>query len=84
VNNTVTVEQGLAAHFKQLTGPSRRGIDWMVRISGEHNLVVVVRTFFVSDATSEDEKQSLSRKAADLVRTKLEQGWTPVRGVLEA
>jgi hypothetical protein len=56
----------------------------MVRISGEHNLVVIVRTYFASDASSEEEKQSLARRAGDLIRTKLEQRWTPVRGMLEA
>jgi hypothetical protein len=84
LKNTITTEQSLVAHFKQPSGPSRRGVDWMVRISGEHNLVVIVRTYFSSDAASEDEKQLLARRATELVRTKLEQGWTPVRGMLEA
>jgi len=83
LKNIVAVEKGLVAHFKQPSGPSRRGVDWMVRISGDSAGVVVVRTYFSSDSASEDEKQSLARKATELVRTKLEQGWVPAPGILE-
>ena len=79
--NTITVEKGLAAHFKQPSGPSRPGVDWMVRIAGEQAGVVIVRTYFSSSTPQESEKPALADKAASLVRQKLEQGWTPQPGV---
>ena len=79
--NTITVEKGLAAHFKQPSGPSRPGVDWMVRIAGEQAGVVIVRTYFSSSTPQESEKPALADKAASLVRQKLQQGWTPQPGV---
>jgi hypothetical protein len=80
MSNTITVEKGLAAHFKQLAGPSRPGVDWMVRIAGDQSGVVIVRTYFSSSPPQESEKPALANKAASLVRQKLEQGWTPQPG----
>jgi len=82
MNNTITVEKGLAAHFKQPSGPSRPGVDWAVRIAGDQSGMVIVRTYFSSDPPKEDEKPALADKAVRLVRQKLEQGWAPEPGCL--
>jgi hypothetical protein len=77
MSNTITVEQGLAAHFKQPSGQSRPGVDWAVRISGDRACVVIVRTYFSSNPPQEAEKPMLADRAASLVRKKLEEGWVP-------
>jgi hypothetical protein len=83
MSNTVTVENGLAAHFKQASGRSRYGIDWVVRITGARDGVVIVRTYFSSDMPTEAEKRALAEKAVRFVQRKLELGWLPWPGVLE-
>ena len=83
MSNTVTVENGFAGHFKQATGRSRYGIDWVVRITGGRDGVVIVRTYFSSDMPTEAEKKVLADKAVLFVQRKLEQGWLPWPGVLE-
>ena len=83
MSNTVIVENGLAGHFKQATGRSRYGIDWVVRITGARDGVVIVRTYFSSDMPQEAEKKALADKAVHFVRRRLEQGWLPWAGVLE-
>ena len=83
MSNTVTVENGLAGHFKQATGRSRFGTDWVLRITGARDGVVIVRTYFSSDMPSEAEKKALADKAVHFVKRKLEQGWLPWAGVLE-
>ncbi len=83
MSTTVTVENGLAGHFKQATGRSRFGTDWVLRITGARDGVVIVRTYFSSDMPSEAEKKALADKAVQFVKRKLEQGWLPWPGVLE-
>jgi hypothetical protein len=80
---SVTVENGLAGHFKQDTGRSRYGIDWVIRIAGPRGGVVIVRTYFSSDMPQEAEKKALADKAVLFVQRKLERGWLPWGGVLE-
>ena len=83
MNNTITVENGLAAHFKQATGRSRHGVDWVIRITGARDGVVVVRTYFSSDMPPESEKKMLADKAILFVQRRLERGYLPWPGVLE-
>jgi len=83
MSNSVTVENGLAGHFKQATGRSSYGIDWVVRIIGARDGVVIVRTYFSSDMPQEAEKKALADKAVLFVQSKLDQGWLPWAGVLE-
>ena len=83
MSNTVTVENGLAGHFKQATGRSRYGVDWVVRITGARDGVVIVRTYFSSDMPQETEKKALADKAVSFVQRKLERGYLPWPGVLE-
>ena len=84
MSNTITVEQGLAAHFKQPSGESRPGVDWAVRISGARAGVVLVRTYFSSSPPQQSEQQAMADRAVRFVQRKLEQGWIPEPGVLEA
>ena len=83
MSSTVTVEQGLSAYFKQPSGPSRPGVDWAVRISGEKAVTVIVRTYFSSTPPQEAEKEDMAARAADFIRRKLAQGWIPAPGLLE-
>jgi hypothetical protein len=81
--NTITVENSLAAHFKQSAGPSLPGIEWALRISGEFNQVVLVRTLSHSQLPTPEEKRALAGKAVQFLKAKLEQGWTPTPGILQ-
>jgi hypothetical protein len=84
MSNTVTIEGSMAASFKQASGPSRPGIDWAIQIGGARSGMVVVRTYCSSNPPHEAEKKALGEKAVRFVQTKLEQGWLPWPGVLEA
>ena len=86
MNYRVTVDRGLAAHFKQPSGPSHPGIDWMLRIEGPKSGVVIVRTLFAGAGATEEEKAATAQRALDLVQQKLEAGWDPTikGGILEA
>ena len=83
MSETVTVEKGLAAYFKQPSGSSRPGVDWAIRITGARDGVVVVRTYFSSNPPQDIEKKDLAEKAVRFVQRKLEQGWIPWPGVIE-
>jgi hypothetical protein len=85
MSGTITVEKGLAAYFKQPSGESRPGVDWLVRISGARAGTALVRTYFSTSPPQEAEKQLLAAKAVAFIRNKLEQSWIPKSGVfLEA
>jgi len=81
----ITVQQGLAAHFKQAAGPSRLGVDWMIKIEGPKNGVVIVRTYLMAAGANEEQKALLSQRAIDFIQRKLESGWDPATrtGILE-
>ena len=83
MSNTVTVEKGFVAHFKQPSGRSRPGVDWAIQIAGERAGMVVVRTYFSSNPPQDGEKKELADKAVLFVQRKLEQGCLPWPGVLE-
>lgn len=83
MNSTITIENGLAAYFKQAAGPSRPGVDWAIRISGERAGMAMVRTYFSSDPPQESERQMLADKAIRLIQQKLAEGWVPQGEVLE-
>jgi hypothetical protein len=82
--NSIAVENGLSANFKQPNGSSRPGIDWLLRISGDTNQVVVVRTLANAAPITEGEKVAMAEKAVRYLKTKMEQGWAPVPGILHA
>ncbi len=82
--NTIAVETGLSAHFKQPNGPSRAGIDWLLRVSGERSQVVIVRTLANAASITEPEKVAMADKAVRYLKAKIETGWSPVSGILHA
>jgi hypothetical protein len=73
----VKIEKGITAYFKQPTGPSRPGVDWVVQIAGEHAGPVIVRTYFSTNPPQETEKPTLADKAARFMTRKLATGWSP-------
>jgi hypothetical protein len=73
----ITVEHGLAAHFNQPNGPSRPGVDWMLRIEGSKSGVSVVRTYLSGATAREEEKTLLAQKAVQYLQGRIESGWTP-------
>ena len=77
MENTITIEKGLAAHFNQSAGSSRPGVAWTIRISGARAGTVIVRTYYSSDPPQQSEQQALANKAMHFVQEKLEQGWIP-------
>jgi hypothetical protein len=77
MSSRVTIGQGLTAYFKQPSGPSRPGIDWVVQITGEQAGTVLVRTYFSSNPPRETERQALADKAARFITKKLATGWLP-------
>jgi hypothetical protein len=79
---TITIERGLAAHFKQPSGESRPGVDWAVRITGERAGVVLVRTYFSSSSPQQSEQQVMADRAVRFIQQKLAQGWIPEPGAL--
>ena len=83
MSETVTVEKGFTAYFKQPSGRSRPGVDWAIQISGARSGMVVVRTYFSSNPPQDTERKALAEKAVLFVERKLEQGWIPWPGVLE-
>jgi hypothetical protein len=84
MSNTITIEQGLTAYFKQPSGPSRPGIDWAIRISGDRTGTVMVRTYFSSASPQQSEQQALANKAVSFIQKKLAEGWVPSSDFLEA
>jgi hypothetical protein len=77
MSNTVKIEKGLTAYFKQPTGSSRPGVDWVVQITGDQAGTVVVRTYFPTSPPRETEKPALADKAARFITKKLAAGWLP-------
>jgi len=77
MRNTVTVENGLSAYFKQPKGPSRPGVDWAVKIAGERAVTIVVRTYFSTDPPRETDKTAMAEKAGRFITKKLATGWFP-------
>jgi len=85
MNYLVTVMQGLVAHFKQPTGVSLPGIDWIIKIEGPKNGRVVVRSYLKTPTASEEEKTALAQLAIEFVQRKIESGWDPTvqKGILD-
>ncbi|MGO8970774.1 MAG: hypothetical protein ACLQDQ_14540 [Myxococcaceae bacterium] len=77
MGNTVTIESGLSAYFKQPKGPSRPGVDWAVKITGERAVTIVVRTYFSTDPPRETEKTAMAEQAGRFITKKLATGWFP-------
>lgn len=72
----VRVLQGLRAHFKQPSGPSRAGTDWLISLtdsSGERKIFVRTYADEVGPLPPEQEAQL----AAEYVGHLIQSGWSP-------
>jgi hypothetical protein len=68
--------QGLRAHFKQPSGPSRPGADWAISLTnsaGERK--VLVRTY--ADAIGQLSPEQEAQLAVDYVGHLIQTGWSP-------
>jgi hypothetical protein len=74
---SISIKKGLSAYLKLPTGSSRPGVIWFVKIEGERNATVMVRSFFPTDRTDREEELALANRAEILVREKLATGWFP-------
>lgn len=81
-SGTITIERGLAAHFKQPSGESRPGVDWALRVTGESAGVILVRTYYASNPPQQSEQQVMADRAVRFIQQKLAQGWIPEPGAL--
>jgi hypothetical protein len=74
------VEGALEAHFKQPSGPSRPGVDWVIGLKrGEETHRVRVRAYLADDVTAATRKDTTyqGRTVMQYLNELLEQGWQP-------
>ena len=72
----VRVLQGLRAHFKQPSGPSRPGTDWAISLTnlrGERR--ILVRTY--ADDVGHVSQEQDARLALEYVGKLIQSGWSP-------
>jgi hypothetical protein len=72
----VRVLNGLRAHFKQASGPSRPGTDWAISLtnsSGEHR--ILVRTY--ADDAGRRSQEREAQLAVEYVGHLIQSGWSP-------
>ena len=76
----MSVESGLAAHFKQPDGPSVPGVSWLVRIEHEgqvcHARVKALLAADASRATRRDDGYQ-ARTTMQYLAELIESGWNP-------
>jgi hypothetical protein len=68
--------QGIRAHFKQASGPSRAGADWTLALTnsgGERRILVRTYTDDVGQLSAEQEVQLV----VEYVRHLIQSGWSP-------
>lgn len=80
MNIPMAIESGLAAHFKQVEGPSLPGVSWLVRI--EHGGRVHharVKALLMPDATKATRKDEgyQARTTMDYLSAEIHNGWDP-------
>ncbi|MCE9657560.1 MAG: hypothetical protein K8R60_03305 [Burkholderiales bacterium] len=76
----MTVESGLAAHFKQPEGPSVPGVEWLVRIEHEGRIHHArVRALLAADASAATRKDEAyqAQTTMQYLAESIEQGWNP-------
>jgi len=74
------VEGALSAHFKQPSGPSRPGTDWVLGLSrGAETHRVRVRAYLAPDATAATRADTAyqARTVMQYLTDLLERGWNP-------
>ncbi len=81
---SMSVTNGLAAHFKMPSGPSREGTMWSVKLTrgGEH-YVAMVKGLLADDATKATRKDAVyqSQTAMQYLNDRLNNGWHPKEDV---
>ena len=76
----MTIESGLAAHFKQPDGPSLPGVDWLVRIEHAGRIHHArVRALLAADATQATRKDEAyqAQTTMQYLADEIEKGWNP-------
>lgn len=78
----MAIESGLAAHFKQDSGPSLPGVSWLVRIehggSTHHARVKALLAADASRATRKDDGYQ-ARTTMDYLAAEIGKGWDPAQ-----
>jgi len=82
MSTTMSIESGLAAHFKQVQGPSLPGISWLVRIdhngATHHARVTALLAPDASKATRRN-KDYQARTTMEYLTDQIESGWDPAK-----
>ena len=76
----MSIESGLAAHFKQPEGPSLPGVAWLVRIEHGGKLYHArVKALLAPDATKATRKDDgyQARTVMQYLAAEIENGWNP-------
>lgn len=77
---SMSVTNGLSAHFKMPDGPSREGTMWSVNlVRGGERYVAMVKGLLADDATKATRKDSAyqSQTAMEYLNDRLNGGWHP-------
>jgi hypothetical protein len=64
----ITVTNGLHAHFKQPSGPSRPGYDWVVVIASESGEQKVMARTYDDDSPAASSQQHAQRALDDVAK----------------
>src|SRR4051794_31795821 len=78
----MSVQSGLAAHFKQPDGPSLPGVSWLIRIEhGGSTYHARVKALLMADATKATRKDDgyQARTAMQYLAAEIENGWNPAQ-----
>lgn len=76
----LSIESGLAAHFKQAQGPSLQGVSWLVRIDhGGHTHHARVKALLAPDATkaTRQDQAYQAQTTMEYLNDQMAQGWNP-------
>jgi hypothetical protein len=76
----MSIESGLAAHFKQPEGPSVPGVSWLVRIERDGRLHFArVKALLAPDATRATRKDQAYQMQTTMqyLADQMESGWDP-------
>lgn len=79
---SMSIESGLAAHFKQPDGPSLPGVSWLVRIERDGQLYHArVKALLAPDATKATRKDDgyQARTTMEYLAAEIERGWDPAQ-----
>jgi hypothetical protein len=76
----MSIQSGLAAHFRQAEGPSLQGVSWLVRIDRDgqthHARVKALLAPSATRATRKDEAYQ-AQTSMQYLADEIERGWNP-------